>query len=483
LEYSIELLRPDAKPRIVDSSFPFVSGDQIRLRVKANFNGYAYITLLQGSTGKRAVLYPPPGQSSQVNSGKSIVIPAVGHLTFDNNPGTERVQITVSKQPLDDTKLLSLDSVDINQLKNGPTAGLSWQRDLFFENSNAPSQTEQIKTRGLSRVGAEQANPDVEKRVSARIVQNNPLAPLSVILELNHQAATASLPTPVTRPTAATRPAAVPQKRNIAITSSGQDSAEQSNDASAGTSLGNCYGLFVGTSKYADPNYPQLNNPVRDVTAIADVFQKKFGWQTEVLTDATTEQIISKLRDYDRRTFGPNDQLFLLFAGHGLFDKTEKMAYLVTNDSRSNDIARRSFISAPELITRIEQIPCRHTLICLDVCHGGTFVSFIASKFAGSSRAASDGEDTTLGPMLSESLPLITRKLFASSMTREVSDGVDHSPFARQLLYGLKEEASKKGYLTLGQLCAFTQNLQPSPKVFDLESNEPGSDFFFVQKR
>lgn len=473
LEYSIELMRPDAKPRLVDSSFPFVSGDQIRLRIKSNFSGYAYIALLQGSTGKRAVLYPPAGQSSQVASGKNIVIPAVGHLTFDNHPGTERVQVTVSRQPLSEESLLSIDSVDIDQLKKSPTAGLSWTRDLVYDNFDAPSAA--VPTRGISRVSSDQPSFDAEKKVSARIVQKNPSAPLSVVLDLKHQAASANLPAPEKRSIS------MAPKRDVAVDSSGSDSGDQSNDSAS--SLGKCYGLFVGTSSYADAKYPQLKNPVRDVTAVADVLEKKFGWQTELLTDATTAQIIGKLREYDRRTFGPNDQLFILFAGHGLFDKTEKMAYLVTHDSQSTDEARRSFISAPELITRIEQIPCRHTLICLDVCHGGTFVNFIASKFAGSTRSANDSADASLGPMISESSPLITRKLFASSMTREVSDGLDHSPFARQLLYGLREEASKKGFLTIGQLCAFTQNLQPSPKVFDLELNEPGSDFFFVQKR
>ncbi len=102
ITYWIELMR-DGKRFRCNNKTPFRSGDEIRLHVRSNVDGYGYILLKAGTTGKHAVLFPDDqtGRFNRIGAQHDIALPTKSWLRFDNNPGQERVSIIFSRRPLD----------------------------------------------------------------------------------------------------------------------------------------------------------------------------------------------------------------------------------------------------------------------------------------------------------------------------------------------------------------------------------------------
>ena len=111
MSFYIELLRNGHRTN-VDSRYAFKAGDQVKFHIVANTNGYAYVGLMQGSSGAHTLLYPIPGKdpTNQITRGRDYAIPQVTFLQFDNKPGREHVRIALTRQPLDSSRFLSPDS-------------------------------------------------------------------------------------------------------------------------------------------------------------------------------------------------------------------------------------------------------------------------------------------------------------------------------------------------------------------------------------
>jgi hypothetical protein len=102
LSYWIELRRGGVFKR-VNSTTTFKSGDRIRIHATPNIDGYAYMVMIKGSTGKESVLFPGPGEAgnNRVVHGKTYLIPSRGNLVFDRNPGKETLRLVLARQPVD----------------------------------------------------------------------------------------------------------------------------------------------------------------------------------------------------------------------------------------------------------------------------------------------------------------------------------------------------------------------------------------------
>jgi hypothetical protein len=129
LKYWIQLRR-NGKLSLVDK-VQFSAGDEIRFLLVPNINGYAYVVLEKGSTGKRKILFPNTYEpSGKVLSGKQILLPARGYLKFDRNPGVETVRIVVSRKPVSEKVLLEDDA------KNKIMVASSTAADAPVQNQN-----------------------------------------------------------------------------------------------------------------------------------------------------------------------------------------------------------------------------------------------------------------------------------------------------------------------------------------------------------
>lgn len=237
------------------------------------------------------------------------------------------------------------------------------------------------------------------------------------------------------------------------------------------------YAVLFATDKY--DYWSDLVNPVEDANAIAAELKSRYGFETEVVENPTQEEVFIKIADYVQKKYKPQDQLMIFFAGHGYFDETFGEGFVVAKNSLENDKAKTSYISHSRLRSVINNIPCEHVFLAMDVCFGGTFDPIIA-KERGSVYAETDQNE-----FLVRKLSYKTRKYLTSGGKTYVSDGIagKHSPFALKLLQAFSENGGSDRILTLEELKTYVEKLVPEPRSGSFGDDNPSSDFVFVAKQ
>jgi len=84
--------------KTVDPGFVFASGDRVRFRFSANFDGYLYV-MNYGSSGKHSLLFPreETGRDNRIAAGREYRIPATeAWFRIDGPPGHDVVYWLVS---------------------------------------------------------------------------------------------------------------------------------------------------------------------------------------------------------------------------------------------------------------------------------------------------------------------------------------------------------------------------------------------------
>jgi hypothetical protein len=236
------------------------------------------------------------------------------------------------------------------------------------------------------------------------------------------------------------------------------------------------YILLFATDQY--DHWTDLVNPIDDATSIARVLKEKYGFETEILENPNQDDVYNKLREYAERHFKPQDQLMIFFAGHGYFDDTFGEGFVVAKNSLENDNAKTSYISHNRLRGILQNIPCEHIFLAMDVCFGGTFDPVIAS-----SRGMDSGESTD-AEFLVRKLGQRTRKYLTSGGKEYVSDGIPgkHSPFTLKLLEAFSNGGGSDRILTISELKTYVEKLRPEPRQGSFGDDKPESDFVFVSK-
>jgi Caspase domain len=239
------------------------------------------------------------------------------------------------------------------------------------------------------------------------------------------------------------------------------------------------YALVFATDQY--DNWPDLVNPVFDSRTIAEELRKTYGYKVEVVENATQEQILKKLREYIEKKYKPLDQLFIFFAGHGNYDATFSEGYLVPREALIKDEAKTSYLSYNRLRSVVNNIPCEHIFLTMDVCFGGTFDQKLAS-----SRGMDDEvyKEKSAAEFVTQKLMYKTRKFLTSGGKQYVSDGIpgQHSPFAKAFIEALRSKGGRDGILTLAEITPYVERLKVTPRAGEFGDNAPGSDFVFVSR-
>jgi len=238
--------------------------------------------------------------------------------------------------------------------------------------------------------------------------------------------------------------------------------------------------LLFATDEYE--HWDNLQNPINDATTIATDLKAIYGFDVEIVKNPTKREVLQKLREYTKKSYMPNDQLFIMFAGHGLFDQLFNQGYLVCTDSKITDEERLSYISHNNLRSIIDNIPNKHIFLAMDACFGGTFDPFIrSSAHRGSENMYDELEQYEY---INRKLKLKTRKFLTSGGKEYVSDGRpgQHSPFTRKLLEAIRSYGGDDNVLTLSEIKSYVEKIDPEPRFGEFGSDQPGSDFIFVVK-
>lgn len=239
------------------------------------------------------------------------------------------------------------------------------------------------------------------------------------------------------------------------------------------------YGLVFATDDY--DNWSDLVNPVFDSRTIAEELKTVYKFKVEIVENATQAEILKKLREYGEKQYKPLDQLFIFFAGHGTYDQTFGEGFVVTKESMLNDEGKTTYLSHNRLRSIINNVPCEHIFLAMDVCFGGTFDAALASA-----RGQDDEvyREQSQAEFLTRKLTYKTRKYLTSGGKTYVSDGIkgQHSPFAKSFLAALDSQGGKDGILTIQEIFSYVEKLKNPPRLGEFGDNAPGSDFLFLVK-
>lgn len=248
--------------------------------------------------------------------------------------------------------------------------------------------------------------------------------------------------------------------------------------------------VVVGIGAY-DRAVGVLETPASDAKAVADLMKSRFGYEVILQCDgdATLAGLRTLLRDELPRRVQAESRLLIYFAGHGVAQDSAELegprGYLVPHGATSSV---DTHLPMSELYEALKGLPCRHLLVVLDCCFGGSF------RWAGR-RPAAVPDEMLYEERYQHWVRHPARWFLSSSAHDEYAlDTPDrrrgqaggHSPFATALLDGLAGEADSQpkggdGIITLAELYAFVQGrLAPhqSPLVAPLPGQTRGEFVF-----
>jgi len=160
------LLRRDRKNddpiiREAGDNAEFRSGDSFRMRVETNMDGYLYL-FLSDSAGKVSLLFPDEkgkAKTNKVSAFESRLVPGRPGVwyRFDSNPGTERMFLFLSANPIP----------ELERLKRGVTGASLQNLKTLIENQDTPEFL-RFDESDLEESGKVGATYYVEKRTAQR---------------------------------------------------------------------------------------------------------------------------------------------------------------------------------------------------------------------------------------------------------------------------------------------------------------------------
>lgn len=181
--------------------------------------------------------------------------------------------------------------------------------------------------------------------------------------------------------------------------------------------------LLFGNNAYQYP-IPVLDTPIGDVEETAEVLRVQFGYDTQVIHDATKMRIIQEMNKVAEKV-SPEDSVLLFYAGHGYLDDVTNMGYWIPVDASVKTAA--NWISNNDIAKLLHAIPANQLILISDSCFSGSLTR--EQKFTMKNTA-------TFGEILNRRSVIA----FSSGDEEPVSDeGKDnHSIFAWNLINTLK---------------------------------------------
>lgn len=258
------------------------------------------------------------------------------------------------------------------------------------------------------------------------------------------------------------------------------ETASRGEEVVPDTINGTTYAILFATNIY--DYFGDLVNPMLDAQTIGAELEENYGVVSEVVVNPTLEETAAKLREYAGKLYGTKDNLMVFFAGHGIYDEVFREGYVISRDSKMDDLGKTSYLSHSILRTMINNIRCPHIFLVMDVCFGGTFDPHLATA---SHRGAGMYAEISTDEFVQRKLKYTTRLYLTSGGKEYVPDGRPgfHSPFARRFIESLRLYGGEDGVLTTSEILQFVEKVNPQPRFGEFGDNEPGSDFILVLKQ
>ncbi len=235
-------------------------------------------------------------------------------------------------------------------------------------------------------------------------------------------------------------------------------------------SLGRYHALVIGNDAYS--GLPRLETARADARAIAEVLAHRYGFEVELLLDATRSGVLRSIADL-RKRLGPNDNLLIYYAGHGIRDEGEDHGYWLPVDAERDDPTQ--WIANAHITRQLKAMSAKHVIVIADSCYAGSLTRGIAVP------------DRAPGYLL-RLAQRRSRTAMTSGGIEPVADGGvgGNSVFAAALLDALREN---DGVIEAGQLFArlrrrVAMNSDQTPQYAPIpKAGHDDGEFLFATSR
>ncbi|MEI6206874.1 MAG: SUMF1/EgtB/PvdO family nonheme iron enzyme [Desulfuromonadales bacterium] len=208
------------------------------------------------------------------------------------------------------------------------------------------------------------------------------------------------------------------------------------------------YAVIIGIDRYQNlPPDRQLAYAVKDAEGISATLKKHFKFDriaTLYNQEASKERIMKLLTSELPRDMGPEDSVFLFWAGHGNQDSSAdgEIGYLIPYDGSADEIYKN--ITMTEIRDTVsKKLPAKHVFYAFDACYSGLLTT----------RAVDTKSRRDLAYMKEITKERVRQVLTAGSKGQEVLDGGrnGHSVFTGRLIEILEAAGD---YITANEIQA-----------------------------
>lgn len=243
--------------------------------------------------------------------------------------------------------------------------------------------------------------------------------------------------------------------------------------AGPGRANGINYLLAIAIDEYE--HCPRLYNCVQDARRLIRVLSTQYQFEPAhtftLFNEQATEHAIIDMFKKLVRLIRPEDNLLILFSGHGEYEAAIEEGYWIPVDAPLGHT--NEYIANSRIVKYIKAIQSHHTFLIVDSC------------FSGSLFASRSLEQTANTNRLDE---IASRWLLTAGRNEVVSDGKpgNHSPFADNVIYFLEnnQEPSLSVTALISRVVnAVIHNARQTPRGEPLQdTGHRGGQFYFYRK-
>lgn len=219
-------------------------------------------------------------------------------------------------------------------------------------------------------VNGESVSLDASGLFRSRIEATEASGPVTVVA-VDREGRRAETMIPIEAPAAA---AAEPARPGTVAALAEPDALARPDDARGprgrqlgrGIAFGRYHALVIANADYAA--LPDLETPIRDAQVIAQMLRERYGFEVQILLNATHYDVLSALNAL-RRRLTKDDNLLIYYAGHGQLDEESQQGYWLPVDAELDSDA--NWIPTSRISTYLGVIPAKQILIISDSCFSG----------------------------------------------------------------------------------------------------------------
>tara|TARA_B110000259_G_scaffold187895_1_gene243900 strand:+ start:418 stop:3390 length:2973 start_codon:yes stop_codon:yes gene_type:complete len=240
--------------------------------------------------------------------------------------------------------------------------------------------------------------------------------------------------------------------------------------------FGNYYALVIGNENYQ--NERDLDTPINDVTTIAAVLEKKYGFNIiKIIENGDRRTILSNLNALKNK-LQREDNLLIYYAGHGAYDEAGRGYWLPVDADSIQSEDTTQWISTDDVSNILTKIKSNHILVVADSCFSGSLTTR-----GGNEIFTSENKVNIFKNLIEKKV----RKALTSGGLEPVLDGGggdgNYSIFADSFIRLLSNNnsvlATNSLYTDLGKMVSSVSSQTPQYGAVQRTGDE-GGDFIFV---